>query len=741
MHIIGGEITYEYLGPGTAANTKKYRFTMKVYRDCNSGGANFDNPAEIGIYKGTQTNNDLILTFQVSNPVQADVPKIAPPCVTNIPDVCVERAIYTFTRDLVNLDDSGGALESYFIVYQRCCRNNTISNIFNPGDTGATFSVELSAKAMALNNNSPTYDAFPPIIICNNLPLVFNHSATDADGDQLVYSFCTPSAGGGNILTQPELNSCEGAQPIPPCAPPFETVTFISPTYTPSNPMGGNPVININSTTGLISGQPTSLGQFVVGVCVQEFRSGVLLSTVKRDFQFNVTDCTPDVYADIEKDSIIGYKDYAIISCGATTIKIINNSKDRTKINDFRWEFDLQNGTIYTNTTDWDATITFPDTGVYRGKLYLNTTNTPGSTLCADTASITIGIFPTVEANFSFDYDTCVGGPTSFTDLSVGEGIIDSWSWDFGVPNGNSNDQNPSYTYPIPGTHDVTLLVTDKNNCADETTKIINYFPAPPVLIVEPDKFLGCTPAVIFFDNRSIPVDSTYLIIWDYGDGTRDTGKISPTHAYTNPGVYDVKLQITSPIGCYIESTFQNWIRVSKAPTAGFSCDPDSAISILNNTIKFIDESKDAFRWNWDFGGLDASTMQSPTYTFQDTGVYRVLQVVTHPEGCKDSLSKIIDIRPEVRWFMPNAFTPNGDGQNDGFYGKGILDGVTDFRMTIWNRWGEMVFETANPTEQWNGRVKNTGGMSPAGVYVYLVNFTDPRGKKLEFRGVSTLVK
>jgi gliding motility-associated-like protein len=739
MHIIGGEITYEYVGVGAAPNTKKYKFTMKVYRDCNGGGANFDDPAEFAIYRGTQANNTLLAGFKVSGFVKSKIDPIPPQCVTDLPEVCVEQAIYTFTRDLASLDVTSNT--SYFIVYQRCCRNNSISNILNPGDTGATFTVELSAKAMNLNNNSPTYNSFPPIIICNNLPLVFNHAATDLDGDQLVYSFCAPFSGGGNILTVPELNECIGAQPIPPCEPPFENVAFLSPTYTPSNPMGGNPVVRINTSTGLISGQPNMQGQFVVGVCVQEFRNGELLSTVKRDFQFNVTDCTPDVYADIEKDSIIGIKDYAIISCGSTMLTIINKSQDRTKINSFRWEFDLQNGTTYSNTTDWDATISFPDTGVYYGKLYLNTNNSPGSLLCADTASITIGIFPTVNADFAYTYDTCIGGPTIFTDLSTGEGIIDTWDWDFGDPNGFSTEQNPNYTYPIPGKHPVTLRVTDKNDCFAKKTKEINYFPAPPVLIVQPDMFLGCTPAEIFFDNRSVPVDSTYLVIWDYGDGTRDTGIISPTHAYKEPGTYDVTLQITSPIGCYIEATFPNWIRVSQSPTAGFSCDPDTLLSNINNTVKFIDESKDAYRWFWDFGGLDASSLQSPTFTFPDTGMYRVLQVVTHPQGCKDTLSKIIDIRPEVRWFMPNAFTPNGDGQNDGFYGKGLLDGVSDFNMTIWNRWGELIFETNSPTEQWNGRVKNAGGMSPAGVYVYLVTFTDPRGKKLEYRGFATLVK
>ena len=118
-----------------------------------------------------------------------------------------------------------------------------------------------------------------------------------------------------------------------------------------------------------------------------------------------------------------------------------------------------------------------------------------------------------------------------------------------------------------------------------------------------------------------------------------------------------------------------------------------------------------------------------------------VFALATHPQGCKDSLTKYLDFRPIVLWHMPNAFTPNGDGQNDGFLGKGFLEGAQGFQMTIWNRWGELVFETNNPDEAWNGRQKNTGQMSPEGVYVYLVSFTGPRGQKHEYKGYATLLR
>ena len=131
MHIIGGEITYEYLGE-TAIGVR-YRFTMKIYRDCNGGGAPFDNQAKIAIYRGTYNNNVLVTNFSTTAPVITRLTPIPPECISSIPNVCVEQGVYTFERVLPLTN------QSYFIVYQRCCRNNTINNIVDPGDVGATY--------------------------------------------------------------------------------------------------------------------------------------------------------------------------------------------------------------------------------------------------------------------------------------------------------------------------------------------------------------------------------------------------------------------------------------------------------------------------------------------------------------------------------------------------------------------------------------------------------------------------
>ncbi len=727
-HIIGGEITYECLGIGPN-NSRNYRFTMKVYRDCNGSGAEFDDPAQFAIYQGTYTNNSEFSTFSVNIQSATRLIPDTPNCVQNIPFVCVEQAIYSFN---VNLPVSA---QSYFIVYQRCCRNESISNILNPGDVGATYMIEITPDAQQLCNDSPTFDNFPPIIICNNFPLDFDHGATDPEGDQLVYSFCSPFDGGGNITVGNALFSCVGAVPTPPCAPPFENVPFAVPTYTPGNPMGGSPQVNINSTTGLITGTPNMLGQFVVGICVQEFRNGVLLSTIKREFQFNVTDCSPTVVADIEEDSIAGPGRYVLVSCGSNAVTFINQSRDEQYISNFEWRFNIP-GAPYSNTEDWNPTVVFPDTGFYTGTLYLN----PGD-ICGDTAFISLNIYPKIEANFSFAYDTCVAGPVAFTDLSTGEGIVNKWNWNFGVPGGTSQVQNPDYLYGLPGNHPVRLRVTDENQCSDDTLQLINWFPAPPLIIIEPSSYLGCVPGVITFNNLSTPIDSTYDITWNFGDGAEISGVISPTHTYTEEGVYDVSVAITSPIGCFISDFYPSLIRVEPSPTANFTFDPDTLLSNLNNTVQFTDLSLEANRWNWQFDRFATSTQQNPSFTFPDTGLMKIRLIVTHPKGCKDSLTRYLDIQPEIRWFMPNAFTPNGDGTNDGFLGKGFLEGSTNFSMSVWNRWGEKVFETTDPTEDWNGRQMNTGAFSPAGVYVYVVTFTGPRKENLEYKGFATLIR
>ncbi|QQS28333.1 MAG: T9SS type A sorting domain-containing protein [Sphingobacteriales bacterium] len=267
-HLIGGELTYECLGGDV------FQINMVIYRDCYCVScALFDNPAYITIFNAS---GGVVQNVSMFSPVIEQLTVSTEGlCLETGPDVCVERGFYQTTVTLPFI--SGG----YQIVHQRCCRNNTIVNIVDPGGTGSTYVANVPDTVLGeCNNSSPVFNFYPPIVVCANSPLVVNSSATDADGDQLVYSICEPFLGASALAPQPVSASI----------PPYANVTWLPP-YSGTNQLGGFPTMAIDPNTGIFSAFPTETGQYVVGICVSEYRDGVLISTNLRDFQFNVTEC------------------------------------------------------------------------------------------------------------------------------------------------------------------------------------------------------------------------------------------------------------------------------------------------------------------------------------------------------------------------------------------------------------------------------------------------------------------
>ena len=180
-HIVGGEITYVCLG------NNNYEFTVNIYRDCiggNPAALESDNPAFISIFRGSNffSFDSLYLTSQQVVPVN-----FSNDCIKNPPPTCLSLVQFKFVKNLP------ASNQEYTVVYQRCCRNEAINNIINPGITGATYSCKVPPL---ICNNSAKFTYFPPQIICVNNPFVYDHSATDADGDSLSYEFCEALTGG-----------------------------------------------------------------------------------------------------------------------------------------------------------------------------------------------------------------------------------------------------------------------------------------------------------------------------------------------------------------------------------------------------------------------------------------------------------------------------------------------------------------------------------------------------------------
>lgn len=723
-HIIGGVLTYECLGNGL------YEFTMKMYRDCAGGGAGFDNNAPVSIYKGA-ANNPLITLSVSPLTIQNIQPVINDPCLILPPNICVQEATYKFTYDFADWP----SLQSYTISYQRCCRNATVSNMFQPDDTGATFSVEITPASQSFCNNSPVFETFPPIVICANQNLNYLHTAIDEEGDQLIYSLCAPLKGAGPVGgpgNPGNANGCDGIVPNPACPPPYDPIDYVPP-YNPLSPLPATPGMSINPVSGLLTGMPTSLGQYVVGVCVEEFRNGQLLSVVRRDFQFNVASCEPVVYASLQADSLLGTQTYVISACVGEPVVIINESTLNQSQDEFFWEFNI-NGTIV-QYSEMEPVIDFPGPGTYVGQFMIN----PGSNACGDTATLLVEIFTGPHADFDFHYDTCVSGPVYFVDHSApGSGPIGQWSWDFG-DGGISDFDSPTHIYSESGEKWAVLEVTDSNGCADDTIRKVSYFPVPALILVSPNDTTSCPPATITFTNLSTPIDETYTLRWDFGDGGVDS-VISPVHTYTTDGLFSVYLEITSPIGCYTDTLFKNLISIKKNPIANFGFYPPRPTN-LDPVVQLIDSSLYASGWDYYLDGVRIGPGPNLTHTMPDTGWQEIRLIVSNDLGCRDTLYRLIDVFPEFRFFLPNAFTPNYDDLNDFFGGTGVMPGFSDFALQIWDRWGELIFEAGSPFEYWNGLYRNSGKEAPDGVYVCMVRFTGPRGEAFEYQGFVALMR
>ena len=682
-----------------------YLITLKMYRDCFSiGGAPFDDFAAIGIF---DVNGNLVFTvnppFTGSNKLPVTLNSL---CFNPPTDVCVEEAIYTVNVNLPPLD--GG----YIIAYQRCCRNTTIVNINDVDNTGSTYSAQIPDKSIACNS-SPYFNKFPPIFLCANDPLTFDHSATDPDGDSLAYELCDPFMGGSS--RDPFI------KPNPPSTPPYGFVTF-NPPYSGSYPISSSPAIHIDPRTGLLTLRPNLIGQYVVAVCVKEFRKGKLLSTNKRDFQFNVVNCPNMVISSVPDQQIFcfGYK-----------VDFLNSSINSVF---YHWDF---GDTKTSNDTSNIATptYTYSDSGTYKVTLICN----PG-TDCADTGSTTFFIYPLLNPDFDLPPGQCITG-NSFNFAAGGtfDGKTTKFIWDFGAGTpGASNLKNPNnIVFSAPGTYPITLTMIE-NGCTKAHTASIVVFRIPEASF-NAAQVTGCVPLKVIFTDASLVTTGTIInYLWDFGDGNFSS-LANPIHAYTQAGKYNVSFTLETTNGCLATLNFvqPNLVTVYPLPTAAFIADPTEA-SIFDPEITITDKSLNKITCFYSLPPGPDTSLCSFKYIYSDTGTYIIKQIVTSEFGCTDSISRSIHVNPEFRFWIPNTFTPNEDEANDIFYPVRV--GLKTFQMDIFDRWGEMVFTTKDKNQGWDGKLK---GGKPAleGIYIYQIKFLNDLHNTYSMVGRVTLLR
>lgn len=683
-HIVGGEIYYDDMGGNN------YRVTLKLYRDCLSGGAPYDSIVTIFAYDNAGTfvdSVDLVFPGSVQLP-----PIINSPCFTPPTGVCVEQAVYL---GVINLPPIPGG---YNLVFQRCCRNPTIVNIIDPSNVGSTYMVHIPDNSVAPTNFSPRYSYFPPLFICNNIPLSFDHSAIDPDGDSLYYELCDPCT--GLDAACPVIGTLAGGGcPIIALPPPYAFVPWES-GYSANYPISAsaNPLA-IDPVTGLLTVTPDLIGQYVVGVCVSEYRNGNLLSTVKRDFQFNVVDCSELAVATIPDQTEF---------CFGLNVNFTQTSSNAVTYN---WDFGDPSTTLDVSSLA-NPTWTYANPGVYTVTLIVSSISG-----CADTATSVFSIAPLVDADFTPPPGECIY-ENSFDFAGGGTFSTGSFVWTFGsnASPSSSTSLNPTnVVYNTPGVYPVFFTINE-NGCSITDTNFIEVYPKPNALYTL-GATVACEEQPVHFINASTATPLTYE--WDFGDGQTSTLQ-SPYHLYDTLGSYLTSLIVTSVYGCKDTFNLIDVITVFPSPEAGFSVSPHDT-SITYPLVTAVDTSHGVTSSTWYWGDGSSTPGLDSTHSYGYIGGYNIMQVVVNEFGCTDTAYQWVEIYPGFLFWLPNAFTPNGDGLNDFFMPK--LFGVHDYSFMIFDRWGEKIFETQNITEGWNGFYKDK--KCELGVYVYKISFFD----------------
>lgn len=229
-----------------------------------------------------------------------------------------------------------------------------------------------------------------------------------------------------------------------------------------------------------------------------------------------------------------------------------------------------------------------------------------------------------------------------------------------------------------------------------------------------------------------------------FGNGNNTIAN-APSHCYDNNSLsaksFDVTIMAITSYGtnqCTTIVSQANMISVYPLPSADFTWNPEVLSAIYQPEANFTDLSQGASVWSWNFGDGGTANSQNPSHQYGDSGTYVIWLNIENQYGCKDSIWKTIRVEPEYALYIPNTFTPDGDGNNDYFAPKGY--GIEEQSMLIFDRWGEVIFEGYQLDSKWDGKVKNRS-VGKTDVYTYKIETKDIKGESHTYIGKVTLLK
>ena len=392
----------------------------------------------------------------------------------------------------------------------------------------------------------------------------------------------------------------------------------------------------------------------------------------------------------------------------------------------YHWSFG--DGSSDSVTGGFNLYHTYTNTSL-EDRSFTATVVTESSLECYDTAQIEINVYATPVADFMVSPDELEIPESTFQLENLTDGDWD-FTWDFGDGRGSKLKHPEQVEYEEPGSFNITLTARG-DHCSDSTLAKIRVRPSPPIAFFK-GAGNGCMPHTVTLVNQSSYADS-YL--WEFGDGSISTAK-NPTYTYYESGIYKIKLTVSGLGGT---SSFSDTTRVFILPHSFFDLAP-RYVYVNDEPVNYFNLSDDADIFEWDFGDGNKSVDWNPKHIYKEEGTYDVTLKVWTENGCFDLyvMENAVFVEPSGLIEYPNAFRPSSPLEENRIFLPGIIDHVDDYHLMIFNRWGELIFESFNQEIGWDG-IYN-GKLAKQDVYIWRVTGTYTDGKGFDKTGDVTLM-
>jgi gliding motility-associated-like protein len=421
----------------------------------------------------------------------------------------------------------------------------------------------------------------------------------------------------------------------------------------------------------------------------------------------------------------------------------INLNATQKGLTSYHWVI-RENGTIVSDATGTNDQFQFSFNRTSADNTIQFSLDTKNFASCSSTLTTNSLIVPMLDnMNVSFTASPVSQSLPASTVTISNTTNSGAWTylWDFGDGSTSANPLISSHTYSVYGKYTITLTVSTKV-CSQSQTQQITILAIPPIIDFAYSPESGCSPLTVQFTNLTQFADpATYH--WDFGDGNTSQA-VSPSYTYFNPGIYTVSLSASNITGQTITNTKQSIIDVFAKPMANFKITPP-LIYIPGGILYTANLSTNATGYYWDFGDGQTSTDFRPEHIYKKDGTFTISLAVSNESGCTDTI-RLVDaviVKKGNDVLVPNAFTPGtngagyGDGHNDVFLP--IMRGVTQFEMLIFNRWGQLLFESRDQSTGWDGYYQ--GKLCEQDVYMYKLTVKLENGQDLVRTGDVNLIR